>query len=80
MLVPTFTAMNIVKFGSPAQQERYVKPFVDGRVASRVDPLRADAGSDAAAAAKTHAAATRTLDWIVSGSEAVVQWRRDTTF
>jgi len=32
ILVPTFTAMNIAKYGSPAQKDRYIKPFIDGRI------------------------------------------------
>ena len=31
-MVSTFTAMNIVKFGTPAQKERYLEPFMTGKL------------------------------------------------
>ena len=68
VLVPTFTAMNIIKFGSRAQQERYVKPFIDGQIRFSVSISEPDAGSDAAAT-KTHARRDENGDWVVSGSK-----------
>ncbi|MGW0096257.1 acyl-CoA dehydrogenase family protein, partial [Nocardia sp. NPDC003354] len=32
VLVPTFTAMNILKYGTDEQKARYVKPFIDGQI------------------------------------------------
>ncbi|WP_229503794.1 acyl-CoA dehydrogenase family protein [Massilia putida] len=32
ILVPTFTAMNIAKFGTRAQKEKYIKPFIEGKI------------------------------------------------
>ena len=32
LMVATFTAMNIEKFGTPEQKERYIQPFLDGDI------------------------------------------------
>jgi alkylation response protein AidB-like acyl-CoA dehydrogenase len=68
VLVPTFTAMNIIKYGTPEQQARYVKPFIDGQIRFSVSISEPDAGSDAANT-KTHAHQDTNGDWIVSGSK-----------
>lgn len=68
VLVPTFTAMNIIKYGTPEQQARYVKPFIDGRIRFSVSISEPDAGSDAANT-RTHARQDTNGDWVVSGSK-----------
>lgn len=68
VLVPTFTAMNIVKYGTPEQRARYVEPFINGDIRFSVSISEPDAGSDAAAT-KTHARQDANGDWIVSGSK-----------
>lgn len=68
VLVPTFTAMNIVKYGTPEQQARYVKPFIDGQIRFSVSISEPDAGSDAANT-RTHARRDTNGDWVVSGSK-----------
>lgn len=49
VLVPTFTAMNIVKFGSAAQKEAYLEPFMSGAIRFSISISEPSAGSDAAA-------------------------------
>lgn len=46
VLVPTFTAMNIIKFGTPEQKKKYVKPFINGDIRFSVSISEPDAGSD----------------------------------
>lgn len=48
VLVPTFTAMNIVKFGSDAQKEAYLEPFMSGAIRFSISISEPSAGSDAA--------------------------------
>jgi alkylation response protein AidB-like acyl-CoA dehydrogenase len=48
VLVPTFTAMNIVKFGSDAQKEAYLEPFMSGEIRFSISISEPSAGSDAA--------------------------------
>lgn len=48
ILVPTFTAMNIVKFGSDDQKARYLEPFMSGRIRFSISISEPSAGSDAA--------------------------------
>lgn len=48
VLVPTFTAMNIVKFGSDAQKEAYLEPFMSGATRFSISISEPNAGSDAA--------------------------------
>lgn len=55
VLVPTFTAMNIVKFGSDAQKEAYLEPFMSGAIRFSISISEPSAGSDAAS--------TRTRAW-----------------
>ncbi|MGH3556092.1 MAG: acyl-CoA dehydrogenase family protein [Mycobacterium sp.] len=68
VIVPTFTAINIIKHGSEEQKARYVKPFIDGQIRFSVSISEPDAGSDAANT-KTRARRDANGDWIVSGSK-----------
>ena len=68
VLVPTFTAMNIDKYGSSAQKEKYIKPFIDGKIRFSVSISEPDAGSDAANT-KTRAKRDANGDWIVTGQK-----------
>lgn len=68
ILVPTFTAMNIAKYGSQAQKEKYIKPFIDGKVRFSVSISEPGAGSDAANTA-TRARRDSNGDWIVTGQK-----------
>ncbi len=68
VLVPTFTAMNIIKYGTPEQKRQYVKPFIDGQIRFSVSISEPDAGSDAANT-KTRARRDDNGDWIVSGQK-----------
>lgn len=68
VLVPTFTAMNIVKYGTPEQRAKYIKPFIEGKIRFSVSISEPDAGSDAANT-KTHAKRDENGDWIVNGSK-----------
>jgi len=49
VLVPTFTAMNIVKFGTDVQKEAYLEPFMSGAIRFSISISEPNAGSDAAA-------------------------------
>ncbi|TEA71913.1 acyl-CoA dehydrogenase family protein [Allopusillimonas ginsengisoli] len=68
ILVPTFTAMNIAKFGTPEQKQRYIQPFIDGKIRFSVSISEPDAGSDASNT-KTRARRDENGDWIVSGQK-----------
>ncbi|MBY8856906.1 acyl-CoA/acyl-ACP dehydrogenase [Nocardia sp. CA2R105] len=68
VLVPTFTAMNIIKYGTAEQKARYVKPFIDGQIRFSVSISEPDAGSDASNT-KTRARRDENGDWIVSGQK-----------
>ncbi len=48
VLVPTFTAMNIVKFGNDAQKDAYLEPFMSGKIRFSISISEPSAGSDAA--------------------------------
>lgn len=48
MMVSTFTAMNIVKFGSDEQKEMYLEPFMRGDIRFSISISEPQAGSDAA--------------------------------
>ena len=48
VLVPTFTAMNLVKFGSENQKARYLEPFMSGALRFSISISEPSAGSDAA--------------------------------
>lgn len=68
ILVPTFTAMNIAKFGTPEQKAKYIQPFIDGKIRFSVSISEPDAGSDAAGT-KTRARRDENGDWIVTGQK-----------
>lgn len=67
ILVPTFTAMNIVKFGSDEQKERYLEPFMSGKIRFSISISEPSAGSDAAST-KTRAR-REGEDYIVKGQK-----------
>jgi alkylation response protein AidB-like acyl-CoA dehydrogenase len=46
--VSTFTAMNIVRHGTPEQKKRYLPAFVEGRVRFSISMTEPNAGSDVA--------------------------------
>ena len=48
IMVSTFTAMNIVKFGSDEQKEQYLEPFMKGEIRFSISISEPQAGSDAA--------------------------------
>jgi len=48
VLVPTFTAMNIVKFGNDDQKAAYLEPFMSGKMRFSISISEPSAGSDAA--------------------------------
>ncbi|WP_326536591.1 acyl-CoA dehydrogenase family protein [Pseudorhodoferax sp.] len=68
VLVPTFTAMNISKYGSAAQKKKYIQPFIEGKIRFSVSISEPDAGSDASNT-KTRARRDASGDWIVSGQK-----------
>lgn len=68
ILVPTFTAMNIAKFGTPEQKEKYIKPFIEGKIRFSVSISEPGAGSDASNTA-TRARRDENGDWIVTGQK-----------
>lgn len=68
ILVPTFTAMNIAKYGTQAQKDKYIKPFIEGKIRFSVAISEPDAGSDASNT-KTRARRDANGDWIVSGQK-----------
>ncbi|MBC7137893.1 MAG: acyl-CoA dehydrogenase family protein [Defluviimonas sp.] len=67
LMVATFTAMNVEKFGTPEQKERYIRPFLDGDIRFSISISEPGSGSDAASA-KTRA--RRDGDgWVVKGQK-----------
>ncbi len=48
LMVSTFTAMNIVKYGSDEQKEKYLEPFMRGEIRFSISISEPQAGSDAA--------------------------------
>lgn len=66
-MVSTFTAMNICKFGTPAQRERYLAPFMRGDIRFSISISEPSAGSDAA---NTKTRATLENDeWVIRGQK-----------
>ncbi|MFG1302944.1 acyl-CoA dehydrogenase family protein [Xanthobacter autotrophicus] len=49
IVVPTFTAMNIVHFGTEGQKAKYLAPFMEGKLRFSISISEPSAGSDAAA-------------------------------
>ncbi len=47
-MVSTFTGINIVKFGTPAQKAKYLEPFMRGELRFSISISEPQAGSDAA--------------------------------
>lgn len=68
ILVPTFTAMNIAKFGSKEQKKKYIKPFIEGKIRFSVSISEPGAGSDASNTA-TRARRDENGDWIITGQK-----------
>lgn len=66
-MVSTFTAMNLVKFGTPAQRERYLGPFMRGELRFSISISEPSAGSDAANT-KTRAELDGD-DWVIRGQK-----------
>lgn len=66
-MVSTFTAMNIVKFGTPAQREQYLEPFMAGAIRFSISISEPSAGSDAANT-RTRAEADGD-DWVINGQK-----------
>lgn len=48
IMISTFTAMNIVKFGSDEQRDQYLEPFMKGDLRFSISISEPEAGSDAA--------------------------------
>ncbi|OWT60593.1 acyl-CoA dehydrogenase family protein [Candidimonas nitroreducens] len=48
IMVSTFTAMNIVKYGTDEQKEKYLEPFMQGDIRFSISISEPGAGSDAA--------------------------------
>ncbi|MDQ6619216.1 MAG: acyl-CoA/acyl-ACP dehydrogenase [Pseudomonadota bacterium] len=66
-MVSTFTAMNIVKFGTDAQKARYLEPFMRGEIRFSISISEPQAGSDAAST-RTRAIASGD-DFILRGQK-----------
>jgi len=67
LMVATFTAMNIEKFGSDEQKEQYIAPFLSGDIRFSISISEPSAGSDAAS---TRTRAKRDGDeWVVNGQK-----------
>ncbi|MBC7164297.1 MAG: acyl-CoA/acyl-ACP dehydrogenase [Roseovarius sp.] len=67
VMVATFTAMNVEKFGTPEQKARYIKPFLDGDIRFSISISEPGAGSDAAST-KTRARRDGN-GWVVKGQK-----------
>ena len=69
-MVSTFTAMNIVKFGTKAQQEHYLPAYMRGDIRFSISISEPSSGSDAAS---TRTRAKRTNEgWSIKGPKALV--------
>jgi alkylation response protein AidB-like acyl-CoA dehydrogenase len=67
VMVPTFTAMNIVHHGSAEQRQRYLGPFMRGEIRFSISISEPSAGSDAA---NTKTRATLEGDqWVLRGQK-----------
>ena len=67
LMVATFTAMNVEKFGTLEQKERYIQPFLDGDIRFSISISEPGAGSDAAST-KTRARRDGN-GWVVNGQK-----------
>ena len=66
-MVSTFTAMNIVKYGTARQRERYLGPFMRGEIRFSISISEPSAGSDAA---NTRTRADLAGDeWVIRGQK-----------
>ncbi len=66
---PSFTAQNLVKYGTPDQIDRFIKPFVSGEIRFSIGISEPEAGSDAAS---TKTRAVRDGDeYVITGAK---QW------
>jgi alkylation response protein AidB-like acyl-CoA dehydrogenase len=66
-MVSTFTAMNVVKFGTQAQRDKYLGPFMRGERRFSISISEPSAGSDAA---NTRTRAERNGDdWVINGQK-----------
>ena len=66
-MVSTFTAMNLVKFGTQAQRDAYLGPFMRGERRFSISISEPSAGSDAA---NTRTRAERDGgDWVINGQK-----------
>lgn len=66
-MVSTFTAMNIVKFGTDEQKATYLEPFMRGEIRFSISISEPQAGSDAA---NTRTRAVRDGDgWVLRGQK-----------
>ncbi|GAA0498007.1 acyl-CoA dehydrogenase family protein [Pigmentiphaga daeguensis] len=66
-MVATFTGMNIVKFGTPEQKERYLPAFMRGDLRFSISISEPQAGSDAAST-RTRAE-PRDQGWVIRGQK-----------
>jgi len=66
-MVATFTGMNIVKFGTPEQKERYLPAFMRGELRFSISISEPQAGSDAAST-RTRAE-PRDQGWVIRGQK-----------
>ncbi|MBN9475927.1 MAG: butyryl-CoA dehydrogenase [Bordetella sp. SCN 67-23] len=66
-MVATFTGMNIVKFGTPEQKERYLPAFMRGELRFSISISEPQAGSDAAST-RTRAE-PRDQGWMIRGQK-----------
>ena len=67
IMLPTFTAMNIARHGTPEQRKQYLDPFFEGKIRFAVSISEPNAGSDAA---NTQTRAERVGDeYVVNGQK-----------
>ena len=66
-MVSTFTGMNLVKFGTPEQQQKYLPAFMRGDIRFSISISEPSAGSDAAST-RTRAEA-RDGGWVIKGQK-----------
>lgn len=66
-MVSTFTAMNIVKFGTKAQQDKYLEAYMRGDIRFSISISEPSAGSDAAST-RTRAE-SRDEGWVITGQK-----------
>lgn len=67
IMTSMFTATNISRHGTPAQKERYLKPFLRGERKFSISISEPSAGSDAAAARST--ARLEGDEWVLNGNK-----------